>query len=199
MSKGGNWERVLSRELSLWWTQDLSEPRDDCLWRTSNSGGRATTRAKTGRKTSGHCGDLTATDEVAMSLIRVITIEAKRGYSSETVADVLDRSASAAQQTWEAWVQQAMEASARAGTKYWLIIQRRDRRMPFCFMPSELYFKLPLYPDQVPVLRLQTDIRLKNSTQQVLKNQGIVGMTLESFLTNVKPKHIRNLMIPEGN
>ena len=41
--KGGAWEREFSKYLSLWITEG---ERDDVFWRSSQSGGRATQRAK---------------------------------------------------------------------------------------------------------------------------------------------------------
>ena len=41
--KGNNYEREMSRRLSLWLSEN---ERDDLIWRTHNSGGRFTTRMK---------------------------------------------------------------------------------------------------------------------------------------------------------
>ena len=58
-SKGSAFEREISKSLSLWYTEG---ERDDIFWRSSQSGGRATTRAKKGKKTAASYGDITALD-----------------------------------------------------------------------------------------------------------------------------------------
>ena len=78
MPKGGEWERDLSRALSLWWTEG---DRNDLVWRTAGSGARATARSKTGQGTAGGAGDLMATHPDAAPLFQYWLIEAKRGYA----------------------------------------------------------------------------------------------------------------------
>lgn len=80
MGKGDDFERDVSRMLSLWWTEGK---RDDIFWRTSASGGRATARAEyAGRQTKYEHGDVTFTDPVGKPLLDLAVIEAKRGYTN---------------------------------------------------------------------------------------------------------------------
>lgn len=76
-AKGGEWERELSKLLSLWWTHG---ERDDTIWRTHGSGSRATTRSKKGLGTLGAAGDFMATDPITEPLFAYWLAEAKRGY-----------------------------------------------------------------------------------------------------------------------
>ena len=78
MAKGDQWERDLSKWMSLWWTEG---DRDDVIWRVRASGSRATSRAKKGKATAGGAGDLYATDPVAQPLFDYWLAEAKRGYA----------------------------------------------------------------------------------------------------------------------
>lgn len=55
MGKGQDLERSISRQLSLWWSNGEA---DDWFWRASQSGGRATQRAKKGMRTLNSAGDL---------------------------------------------------------------------------------------------------------------------------------------------
>jgi hypothetical protein len=80
MAKGGEWEREVSKILSLWWT---GGERNDVMWRTHGSGGRATNRAKKGKGTAGASGDLMATHPVAEPLFEYWLAEAKRGYDAK--------------------------------------------------------------------------------------------------------------------
>lgn len=78
--KGSQFERDISRWISRWWSDG---ERDDLVWRTSQSGGRATTRAKSGRKTAGGYGDLTFTDSSIKPLFDTFLFELKRGYTTK--------------------------------------------------------------------------------------------------------------------
>lgn len=141
--KGAAFERLLCTKLSLWWTQYDEEARDDVFWRTSQSGGRATTRAKKGKKTKGHCGDICATDPIGQPLIDAITIEAKRGYSKHTIHDIIDKPKKAAKQEWEKWIEQAKAAMVRAGSRSWMIVAARNRRKEIVVVPMTETFWIP--------------------------------------------------------
>ena len=75
MGKGGNFERQVSRQLSLWWTQDLEIPRDDIFWRNRL---RRTTKTPTAEA---QLGDLKADDPIGAPLTETFNIECKDGYS----------------------------------------------------------------------------------------------------------------------
>ena len=87
MAKGSEFEREFCKDLSLWWTD---QERDDIFWRSSNSGGRATVRAKVGRTTAGQYGDVAAIDFDGLPLLELMTMELKRGYSKNTIQDLVD-------------------------------------------------------------------------------------------------------------
>lgn len=126
-NKGSAFERDIARKLSLWWTND---ERDDVFWRTSQSGGRASVRAKKGQKTHGSYGDIAAVDPIGEPLIQTVTIELKRGYKKWSFLDIVDKSPKAALQTFEKFWEQVKEDSKNAGTPYSMIIFKRDRREP---------------------------------------------------------------------
>ena len=77
--KGSGFERELSKQMSLWWS---GGERDDLVWRTSQSGGRATQRAKQAIRTKYGYGDLTFTDPSIKPLFDLLVISAKRGYTN---------------------------------------------------------------------------------------------------------------------
>lgn len=161
MSKGGQFERDISRELSLWWSKGK---RDDLFWRSSGSGGRATRRGS--KDTAGHCGDICSTHLHSEPMTDLLTIEAKRGYSTDALSTLLDRREDAGQQTWEGWIQQAYEANHRAGSFSWIIIAKRDQRDHIVVMPEELSKLLrPAFrnAEQPPkfVLALKVPIRFR--------------------------------------
>lgn len=131
--KGSAFEREICNKLSEWWT---GEKGSSVFWRTSNSGGRATTRGKKGKATRYQCGDITAIDPIGQPLMDLITTEIKRGYNKDTVADLLDRSPDAAEQTYEKWITKIKETAERAGSYTWILIVRRDRRLPLVILPQ---------------------------------------------------------------
>lgn len=127
MAKGSQFERDTCRQLSLWWTNNV---RDDVFWRTSQSGGRATTRAKAGRalEAKGAYGDVTNIDPVGAPLIDRVSIELKRGYSRYSIQDLLDAK-SGPNNLFEQFVAQARR-DAEASGRTWMLVWRRDRREP---------------------------------------------------------------------
>lgn len=134
-AKGSVYEREVCGKLSRWWTDNS---RDDVFWRSSGSGARATVRAAAGRQTAGQHGDIAAIDPIGFPLVQMMTIEVKRGYKAATIHDLLDRKQSAAMQEFERFVLQAQTSSEAAGTPYWMLITRRDRREALAWWSSDM-------------------------------------------------------------
>lgn len=141
--KGTAFERGFCRRLSLWWTQDLPEPRDDVFWRTSNSGGRATTRDKQGKTTRNQHGDVGANDPIGQPLIDLICWELKRGYNAHTLQDLLDRPAKGAKPKYLEWIEKAERTRKASGARYWALVVRRDRREPLFVCSYSLFDVFP--------------------------------------------------------
>lgn len=80
MAKGSGYERNICKKLSLWWS---NEKKDDIFWRTSQSGGRATQRMKSGCTTENSSGDACYLDAVGKPLVDLVCIEMKKGYTSK--------------------------------------------------------------------------------------------------------------------
>lgn len=72
--KGSAFERTLAAKLSLWITHGK---RDDCLWRSAISGGRATVRYKKGGGPQSACGDLCAVRPEGHEFCDTWLVEAK--------------------------------------------------------------------------------------------------------------------------
>lgn len=136
MGKGSSYEREICRKLSLWFTNN---ERDDIFWRTAGSGARATTRSKKGKKTFGSDGDIQAQDPIGQSLIDLCSIEIKRGYSSDTFANLIDKPFGAAEQGYEKFINQAISSAQNSDAVGWLIIIKRDRREAIVIIPSYFY------------------------------------------------------------
>lgn len=121
-NKGSPFEREIARRLSLWWSDGQA---DDWFWRTAGSGGRATNRAKQGKATANGGGDICAQTKEAQNLLDLVTFEIKRGYNTATVSDLLDIEGGG---VMGKFIEQARKSASLAGTPYWAVIHKRDRR-----------------------------------------------------------------------
>lgn len=178
--KGSNYEREICKKLSLWWTNDKD---DDVFWRTAGSGARATTRAKSGKKTYGNDGDIQAVNPIGKPLMKVCNIEIKRGYSKHTIADLIDRPKHAKPQVYEQFIEQTVEENKNSGAKYWMLITRRDRREALVTIPHWFFKELK---NQNTCIHLNRYLKVSSS-------YGLYVLTLDSFLMSVRPKHIKKI------
>ena len=135
MAKGAPFERELSKQLSLWWTNGEN---DAVFWRSSQSGGRATTREKSGKKTKGQYGDIAVTDPIGQPLIELVSIEAKNGYNNRDIMQFLDTK-KVPKGSLQEFINQASRDAMRAEVPYWWMIHKRDRKQPLLYMPYTFY------------------------------------------------------------
>jgi len=185
--KGRVFEIWLAGELSKWWTQDREGgARDDVFWHTHDSGGRATKRSRKGKKTKGLCGDICATDSIGEPLLDLITIEAKKGYSRSTVADILDKPEGAAEQTYEKWFKQAEESHVQAGSFSWMVVAKRDRRETMVYMPGELKDKLDVDEGQIRGI-------IYSDHEQILDHGEVFIISLADWLDRIMPWDVERL------
>jgi len=139
--KGGQYERDVCRVLSLWWTQDKKKPHDAIFWLTSQSGGRATTRAKQKLKTPNSHGDVGYLDIKGKPFIDKVLLELKRGYTKDiSILDFLDKNKG--EPLLLKWWNKSEKERELAGRKYILIIFRRDRHKSCIFMKGSLFGKM---------------------------------------------------------
>lgn len=129
--KGSAFERQICKRLSSWWVPG----RDDIFWRSCQSGGRATQRAKAGRSTFGSYGDIAAVDPIGAPLIKAFTIELKRGKSHGSLGELIDLAAGNGLQPFEKTIKQVMRSHEQAGSWSWMIISQRDRRETMIYAP----------------------------------------------------------------
>lgn len=167
-SKGSGFERDISRRLSLWWT---GGDRDDIFWRIKGSGARATTRSKKGKKTYGQHGDIGAYDPCGSPLVKLFSIELKRGYAKWCVTDVLDSYASPKLILVNKFVKQAQRQSKEAVVPYFLLIMQRDRHLPLAFTDCPL-----------PILIRLFNLKACNKVRVKTQNYTLTGLRLDDLL-----------------
>lgn len=140
--KGSDFERVICKRLSKWWTNGL---RDDVFWRSQTSGGRATRRKKSGKTTYGSYGDIAAVDPIGEPLLKMWTIELKCGRSHGSLLDLLDCPAHQGCQPFEAALIQAHRSHLDARSMGWMLISHKDHRETIVCIDWDTFrlFKLP--------------------------------------------------------
>jgi hypothetical protein len=131
--KGSAFERKICKELSLWYTNGVS---DAYFWRTAMSGGRATVRGRQGKKTANSAGDIGALDPAGAMLLKHITFELKKGYNNVQIQKIFETSNRTTSP--RAFIDQAKESQKVAGSKYWMVIHKRDTTQAMVYMPYEL-------------------------------------------------------------
>ncbi len=169
--KGNAFEREICKMLSLWWS---GNKRDDVFYRSQSSGGRATQRAKKGQTTSNHYGDVAATDAEGLPFTKFVTVEIKRGYSTSTPYDYIDRLPFTNPSKFEEWVDQAQVEHKKARAKGWWLITKRDRKQTILFMSTDLAIYLGC----------------QSKCCLCLHGLEVLGYYLEHFLEEVIPDDI---------
>jgi hypothetical protein len=146
MGKGNNFERDISKLMSLWWTQDKF---DDAIWHTSGSGGRATNRKRSNKeaKKEDH-GDLKADLPIAQPLFNFFSIELKTGYAKKTKTkgiikqtnwSLMDSLDSKQQQTqfFQFWEQSQKDADDSGREP--ILVFRRNNKQACISMYSDIF------------------------------------------------------------
>lgn len=185
--KGSAYEREICQELSYWWSHGKD---DNIFYRSQSSGGRATSRKKRNKETSSNHGDITCVDKAGRRFIKVVTVEIKRGYSKNTIFDLIDKRTDALQ-TWEKHILQAMESSSNAGSLSWMIISKRNFRKAVVILPMFFVDTLISVGAKLDAEEICPGVSLK--VQLGGQEEYICVVLLSQFLKQVKPRMIRKL------
>lgn len=190
--KGASWERLVATKLSQWWTDG---DRDDVFWRTQGSGARATSRAKLNKETLGQSSDIAATCSLGEPLMELLTIECKRGYSKDTIIDLLDASPSMKEQEYSTWLRKIILDSERNKSFYWMLVTKRDKRVPLIIIPWDLVESL----EEVGCSTLRT--RGLYSSFLLVMEEGdtktklwVSCLPLTRWFKCVTPDHVREVL-----
>jgi len=187
--KGSAFERELAKQFGRWWT---GNERDDVFWRTDNSGGRATVRAKIGVDTFGQCGDLQASDPIGQPLMDLFVIEVKRGYKEGHLGNLLDAGENNAEQQFEKFLNQVITDYEKSNAISWMLVSKRNRRESIITIPKQIY--VDFLQVGVPLASIKplfkASIQLK-TTDRLIR---IVSFHLTRFFELVEKQDILNIL-----
>lgn len=170
--KGSEWERKFCKELSLWWTD---QKKDDVFWRTSQSGGRATSRHREGKRTEGQYGDITYTQPEGKPLIDLFCFELKKGYPS-SLFDLFESQS----KQWTDWIKKAMKGNEQAGSLLPAIVSKRDYRNTIVTFVNDR----PLYTN-VFIKSLKMNLPFSTPTNEIVVKgiPHLFSIHMEDFLS----------------
>lgn len=166
--KGSEYERQVSKKLSLWISNGL---RDDLLWRSSMSGGRATLQYKLGKKNKSQTGDLSSIDTLSQQFIDRFFIEIKF-YKDLNIESGFIKATGLLKSFWDKLVKDALQAE-----KHPMLIARQNR------LPTLLL----LHRNGARLLNLHESILLCESSKIAEFSQWPVEVYLFDELLKTRP------------
>lgn len=192
--KGGAFEREMAVAFSLWWTDG---ERDDVFWRTQGSGGRATNRAKQGKKTKFQYGDMTFTDPIGKPLIEYASFEFKfhKKFSLLGVLHNVDFQADWMVSWAKAW------RDAELSQRNPILITKQNRGKPVMWVEREVANGTlsPIEPEMFIRLYIKEQVveitreKKRAQRQKVELPQHVVhGFLLDEFFKYMEREHFED-------
>jgi len=140
--KGSEFERTISKALSLWITEGQS--KDSILWRTSGSGARATVFRKKSDGAINQLGDVGAIDSKGEAFTNVFVTEAKF-YKDLGFICILKEKDSYILQEWA----KVRRVAQKVGKNPLMLIKQNHCKTLFCVDPTQ---KLHIHIQPVMIL-----------------------------------------------
>lgn len=159
--KGSQFERDISKKLSLWLTDGK---RNDVLWRSEISGGRFTFSAAKG-KAVGSVGDIKATDPTGFEFADKFVVECKAWRDLHFLAFLFGY-----EELYKAMVK--VKKQAESINKSWWLIAKQNHVPILLFMPSSVKFSC-----EIP-------------NHHLLFSGKVYMFQLDEFISKVKSKEI---------
>lgn len=211
--KGTPFERKICDKLSKWW---CGNDTDRIFWRTAGSGAMATVRGRKGKGAGNQDSDLCHIHPSGQPFTALLTVEMKKGLSTQTIHDLLDRPARSKPKMIEDFCSKARRQHRSAQTFAWLVIHERDQRNALVYYPHKLMLQLvsvgcfPKPPTPFATIdtifreitdkqkKIWRDKKGKKHTKtwggkKAVVREIICVTTLAKFLKRVTPEHIRIL------
>jgi len=181
--KGNSFERAISKELSLFITNN---ERDDIFYRSQNSGGRFTIRDKLGVSTHNQDGDITSMHPDGDIFTEVFSVELKH-YKNINIWSIIT-GVKKSKSVLNFWNQ--TQNTAEKVNKIPILIARQNYK-PILFITNNEYFKLSLSSkfDLYPILI--SNILTNDNSLFIYLYDSIIKLNSDKF--NEMVKHIRNV------
>lgn len=169
-SKGGAFEREFSKLLSLYVTEGT---RTDVFWRSSQSGGRATQRAKQNLTTAGSYGDITCLDSDFAFITETCCFELKRGYNGTNIQELIDGNKKEPEllQFWK----QCERDRILGDRLFSIVVFKRDRKRAIITIPRKLHY----------LIAKDIGSRLYNRIDISFGEMLVTSIPLEEFMERV--------------
>lgn len=156
--KGSAFERLICKELSLWWSNDKKE---DVFWLTSGSGARATMRTYKNKSTANSAGDICYLDELGKPFCDYFLCEIKKGYNKKlSVLSILDSDQK--EPLLIKWILKAEQEKRKHKRQQILIIFKRDYKNTCIAVSDSFMMEIERHHDvyRKPIISL-TNFRRK--------------------------------------
>ncbi len=150
--KGAAYERTLCVMFSLWISGGT---REDLLWRTAMSGGRATIKRRKGKSADSQAGDIGSVDPMGDWMVSTFLIEAKRYHSFEWHRDVAEPTTATSQKATKRPLEiflHTREEATKSGRLAPMVVLRGDRCPDLVLTTGKGYRKLCPKKGSIPLV-----------------------------------------------
>jgi len=171
--KGSEFERYVSKKLSLWISKGN---RDDLFWRSQSSGGRYSQRKKIGKDTQNQDGDITNTSSESEWFVNNLSVECKF-YKDLNFWNFITGATGGVVSFWEQTVSQA-----NSSLKYPMAIVKQNNKPVLVLTDKTIFNILNDIFGMVPQLKITNNIR----TLYVYKFENILKLNPDLFKTALK-------------
>ena len=144
---------------------------------------------KKGKTTYGSYGDIAAVDPIGDPLLKMFTIELKRGSSYSHPGDLLDFKTVNGAHPWVRCLMQAIKSHKESGSKSWMMICKRDHRLPIVYLEARAFKRL-FFCDSPNSSFVRFWLEIRQSEKGGSEEANFVGLPLEAFLEGVTPRQI---------
>jgi len=175
--KGGNYERVISKKLSLWLS---NREFDDMFWRTQGSGSRHTIRRRKNLTLEGQAGDIASTCRgISEDFIKVFCVEIKF-YKDINIWSTITKSKTGLLDFWKQADRQGREVG-----KIPLLIVKQNHK-PTLLISNEIF--------NILIIK---NFELESELVVNLHHQKIFIWKLEDILS-INPEKFMSLIVKRG-
>lgn len=171
--KGSNYEREISKKLSLWLSDGID---DDIFWRSQNSGGRHTIRYKKNKTLEGQSGDIASTRSgISEDFLKVFSIEIKF-YKDINLWGLITGNNGGLLDFWKQSYKQAKRVNKIS------ILIAKENYKPTLFISTRTFYNI------MKKFKLKPDLEANLSNQKLFiwKLESILKIDPNKFMSYIK-------------